>query len=53
MFAALAGASVNIENITTSEIKISCIIAKDDGAKALRLVHDAFELGSSGSAEKP
>ena len=45
MFAALAGASVNIENITTSEIKISCIIARADGPTALRAVHDAFELG--------
>ncbi len=37
-------AKINIQNITTSEIKISCIIAKDDGDKALQLVHDAFEL---------
>ena len=44
MFGALAGAGINIQNITTSEIKISCIISKDDGAKALQLVHDAFEL---------
>jgi aspartate kinase len=44
MFKALADAKVNIQNITTSEIKISCIIAKDDGPKALRIVHDAFEL---------
>ena len=44
MFGALAGAGINIQNITTSEIKISCIIGKDDGAKALQLVHDAFEL---------
>ena len=51
MFEALAGAQVNIQNITTSEIKISCIIGKDDGAKALRVVHDAFELG--GDASKP
>jgi aspartate kinase len=47
MFRALADAKVNIQNITTSEIKISCIIAKDDGPKALALVHDAFELGKS------
>jgi aspartate kinase len=53
MFAALAGANINIENITTSEIKISCIIRKDDGAKALRLIHDAFELGGAGEGSKP
>lgn len=45
MFAALADGCVNIRNITTSEIKISCIIDRADGPKALRLVHDAFELG--------
>jgi len=44
MFKALADAKVNIENITTSEIKISCIIKKEDGPKALQIVHDAFEL---------
>ncbi len=45
MFAALAEGRINIRNITTSEIKISCIIDRADGPKALRLVHDAFELG--------
>ncbi len=44
MFRTLADAKINIQNITTSEIKISCIIDKEDGAKALQLVHDAFEL---------
>jgi aspartate kinase len=45
MFKALADAQVNIQNITTSEIKISCIIDKEQAAKALQIVHDAFELG--------
>jgi aspartate kinase len=44
MFKALADAKVNIQNITTSEIKISCIINKEDGPKALQIVHEAFEL---------
>ncbi len=44
MFKALADADVNIQNITTSEIKISCIIAREDGQRALQVVHDAFEL---------
>lgn len=44
MFKALADAKVNIQNITTSEIKISCIIAKEDGPRALQAVHDVFEL---------
>src|SRR5688572_8217829 len=44
MFEALAEAQINIQNITTSEIKISCIVARQDGNKALKVVHDAFEL---------
>jgi aspartate kinase len=47
MFKALADAKVNIQNITTSEIKISCIIDKEHGAAALQAVHDAFELGKA------
>src|SRR5208282_2306711 len=35
MFKALADGKINIQNITTSEIKISCIINKDDAARAL------------------
>jgi aspartate kinase len=45
MFAALAEAEINIQNITTSEIKISVLIDRADGERALRLVHDAFGLG--------
>jgi aspartate kinase len=47
MFKALADAKINIQNITTSEIKISCIISREDGPRALQIVHDAFELGKS------
>lgn len=47
MFAALAAAGINIQNITTSEIKISCLIDRDQGKQALRLVHDAFNLGAA------
>jgi aspartate kinase len=45
MFAALAKAKINIQNITTSEIKISCLIDRGEGRRALRAVHDAFGLG--------
>ena len=45
MFKALADAKINIQNITTSEIRISCIISKEDGPEALQIVHDAFEFG--------
>lgn len=44
MFKALADAKINIQNITTSEIKISCIISKEDGPRALQAIHDTFEL---------
>lgn len=50
MFEALAKAKINIQNITTSEIKISCLINREQGAEALKLVHDAFDLG--GKAKK-
>jgi len=44
MFAALAEAGVNIEMITTSEIKISALVSRDDARTALRAVHRAFAL---------
>lgn len=44
MFGALADAKVNINAITTSEIKISCIIDPEQADDALRAVHAAFEL---------
>ena len=47
MFKALADAGVNIQNITTSEIKISCIIDKEQAPRALQIIHDAFELGGA------
>ncbi len=44
MFEALAAAEINIENISTSEIVISCLVQREDGPKALRFVHEAFKL---------
>ena len=44
MFSALAEAEINIDSITTSEIRISCIIDKEQADTALRVVCDAFEL---------
>ena len=46
MFRALADAGVNIQMITTSEIKISTLVAKADASTALRAVHQAFGLHS-------
>jgi aspartate kinase len=44
MFSTLADAGVNIEMISTSEIRITCIIAEDEVERAVRALHDAFEL---------
>ena len=48
MFRSLAEAKINIEMITTSEIRITCIIGSDQVAKAAEVLHAAFELEKSG-----
>ena len=45
MFEALAAENINILMISTSEIKVSCIIQDRYAELALRTLHDAFELG--------
>jgi aspartate kinase len=45
-FGALADAGVNLELISTSEIRISVVTRDTDVDVAVRAVHDAFELGS-------
>jgi aspartate kinase len=44
MFDALAGAGINLKMITTAEIKISVLVDRVDGLKALRAIHQAFGL---------
>lgn len=44
MFSALAKAKVNIDSITTSEIRISCIVDKNQAQDALAAICEAFEL---------
>ncbi len=44
MFTALAKAQINIDSITTSEIRISCVVDKSQADKALQAVSVAFEL---------
>ncbi|MBI3410609.1 MAG: aspartate kinase [Planctomycetes bacterium] len=44
MFAALTDAGVNMKMITTGDIKISVLVNRADGVKALRAVHQAFGL---------
>jgi len=48
MFEALARNRINIQMISTSEIKISVVVAEEAGEAALRAVHDAFALGAEG-----
>jgi aspartate kinase len=45
MFNALAAAGINIQMIATSEIRISCVVAQEQGVDALKTVHRAFGLG--------
>ncbi|MFS8495041.1 MAG: aspartate kinase [Actinomycetes bacterium] len=45
VFQALAAASINVEMISTSTIRISCVIREDRVEEAVRVLHDAFELG--------
>jgi len=44
MFETLSKEGINIMMISTSEIKISCVIDEKDTEKAVRVLHDAFEL---------
>jgi aspartate kinase len=44
MFRTLNEANVNIELITTSEIRITCIVAEDRVEDAVRALHRAFQL---------
>jgi len=45
MFKALAKKNINIEMISTSEIKISCVVEEKDGQKATKALHTVFKLG--------
>ena len=44
MFGALAEPAINIESITTSEIRITCLVHEDDAQRAAQALHQAFEL---------
>jgi len=49
-FAALADAGVNIEMISTSEIRVSVVCRDTDLDAAVRAVHEAFDLGGDEEA---
>ena len=42
MFEALAEANINIQMISTSEIKVSCVVDKSQAKKALEIIHARF-----------
>ncbi len=44
MFRALADAGINIEMISTSEIRITCLVARDQVEKGVRVLHKTFDL---------
>ena len=44
MFETMAESGINIEMISTSAIRISCVVRRDDVDKATQALHDAFEL---------
>jgi aspartate kinase len=44
MFEALAEAGINIEIISTSSIRISCVVRAADVDRAVQVVHDKFRL---------
>ena len=45
MFETLADEGINIDMISTSTIRTSCIVADNDVERAVRSLHDAFALG--------
>lgn len=53
MFEALAGEKINLRMITTGDIKISVLVDKQDGVRALRVIHQAFNLADNGQPAMP
>lgn len=51
MFDTIAGLGVNIKMISTSEIKISCLVAKEDAQRSLKALHGIFDLDSEEVAD--
>jgi aspartate kinase len=48
MFSALSKEGINIEMISTSEIKISCVVSEKYTELAVRVLHEAFGLNKEG-----
>ena len=52
VFGTLGENQINIEMISTSPIKISCVIASDRVPDAVKAIHEAFELGAEAVREE-
>ena len=46
VFSTLGDQGINIEMISTSPIKISCVVSADTVDRAVRALHEAFDLGA-------
>ena len=44
VFETLAGSGINIEMISTSAIRVSCVVRQDQVEQAVQVLHDAFRL---------
>jgi aspartate kinase len=53
MFAALGTEKINIQMISTSEIKVSCVIESKYCELAVRVLHEAFGLGEQAVQQEP
>ncbi len=53
VFSVLGGVGINIEMISTSPIKISCVIKRDRVIEAVQALHDAFGLADAAEVEDP
>jgi aspartate kinase len=53
MFDALASEGINIEMISTSPIRVSCVVRAVDGERAARAIHERFGLsGEPGESDE-
>jgi aspartate kinase len=50
MFDALAEAGINLEIISTSSIRVSCVVRASEVERAVQAIHDRFELGEEAGA---
>jgi aspartate kinase len=52
LFATLGDQGINIEMISTSPIRVSCVVRAADGEKAVRAIHDRFGLAEEAASRE-